>query len=196
MKLLTHEPILTAALVEAALVCAVAFGLDLDAGQVTALTALAGAVLAIWSRQAVVSPATLADTIGEIPARAVGGIAGKLAGARADQRGSAPLAMILFVLVIIALLGGIAVSCDAMFEDEDERDDLGLVVYDHDDWGGGSDGNSGGEYEGGRGGSDYDGDGDGNRCRNFCFYGVPYPGQPQPYLSQAIPSLSASSRVL
>lgn len=47
--------------------------------------------------------------------------------------------------------------------------------------GGGADGNHGGRYEGGRGGSDYDGDGDGNRCRNFCFYGIPEPdpGGPQ-----------------
>lgn len=36
-------------------------------------------------------------------------------------------------------------------------------------------GSSGGRYEGGRGGDDYDGDGDGNRCRNFCVYPVEPP---------------------
>jgi hypothetical protein len=49
---------------------------------------------------------------------------------------------------------------------------------DGDNWGGGSDGNSGGDYEGGRSG-DNDQRGDHN-CRNFCFYGVPLPGQQQP----------------
>lgn len=196
ITLLTREPILTVGVLEAVLVAAVAFGADLDAGQVAALVGLAGAVLALFSRQAVVSPATLADKIGEIPARAVGGLAGRLVGARAKtERGSVPLGLIIFAVVIVALAGGIAVSCDAMFEDEDEVDDLGApaLILDHeDDWDGGSDGNSGGEYEGGRSGDDYDGDGDGNRCRNFCFYGVPYPGQPG-YESQAIPSWSRSS---
>ena len=57
------------------------------------------------------------------------------------------------------------------------REPVGVNVasheYDDGDYSG-----SGGRYEGGQGGEDYDGDGDGNRCRNFCFYGVPYPGQP------------------
>jgi hypothetical protein len=42
-----------------------------------------------------------------------------------------------------------------------------------DDWGGGSDGNTGYDGEGGRSGDTYQ-DGDGN-CRNFCFYGIPAP---------------------
>lgn len=58
---------------------------------------------------------------------------------------------------------------------EGDRSDRRYEDGGYNDWGGGSDGNSGGRYEGGRGGSDYDGDGDGNRCRNFCFYGIPEP---------------------
>lgn len=44
--------------------------------------------------------------------------------------------------------------------------------------GDGSNGNSGGDYEGGKSG-DTDQRGDHN-CRNFCFYGIPAPGGQQP----------------
>ena len=106
------------------------------------------------------------------------------------EGGGIPLAALFVILAIALALGLGFASCDALFEDDDEPGDLGAPPHtpagapgprDHDyrdGWDGGSDGNSGGEYEGGRGGADYDGDGDGNRCRNFCFYGVPYPGQP------------------
>lgn len=51
-----------------------------------------------------------------------------------------------------------------------------------DGYGRGGDGGDSGGHQGyggggGHGGSDYDGDGDGPRCRNFCFYGIPAPGQ-------------------
>lgn len=84
---------------------------------------------------------------------------------------------LLFVLALFAVcndddnesLNGTAVSFQASHERERCYEDCG-------DWSGGSDGNSGGEYGGGEGG-DTDQRGDHN-CRNFCFYGVPYPGQP------------------
>lgn len=186
----TREPVAAttglAAVIIATLGVAAAFGANITETQIAAIGTLAAAI-AGWLGRSAVTPIlgnrTEIGTWTEQPS---------------DPRGSIPVAMIIVLGLVLFIIAGIAVSCDAMFEDEDEVNDLGApaLILDHDDWGGGSDGNAGGEYEGGRGGSDYDGDGDGNRCRNFCFYGVPYPGQPQPYLSQAIPSLSASSRVL
>lgn len=77
-------------------------------------------------------------------------------------------------LVAVAVMGipaAPAVAATTQRHDERSRcyeDDCG------DDWGGGSNGNSGGDYEGGRSG-DNDQRGDHN-CRNFCFYGIPAPG--------------------
>jgi hypothetical protein len=122
------------------------------------------------------------------------------------EGGGIPLAFIIMGVVAFILIGGLFVSCDALFEDEDEVNDLGMpaLILDHDRYGdeyddgcwdgecgrergdqrggdgrgGYSGGPSGGYYEGGQGGDDYDGDGDGNRCRNFCVYPVqPPPGE-------------------
>lgn len=91
---------------------------------------------------------------------------------------------LLVLLGIVFLAGLLVAGCIAVFNDEESFASMQLVSHDYEcmdhecggDWGGpGSDGNSGGRYEGGRGGQDYDGDGDGNRCRNFCFYGIPEP---------------------
>jgi hypothetical protein len=84
----------------------------------------------------------------------------------------------------LVLLGALAASCVALVNDEDSSGPAVVLVShdycaaDHDgcgdDWGGGSDGNTGYDGEGGRSG-DTDQRGDHN-CRNFCFYGVPMPG--------------------
>ena len=148
--------------------------LELSAEQIAAVGALAAA-LAGWLGRSAVSP------VRPSPAH--------------PQRGSVPLALIILVLLGVVLLAGLATCGDALFEDEDERNDLGLpaLVVDHDCWeygdcGGGRDrygdgrggysgGPSGGYYEGGKSGDQDYGDGDGDRCRNFCFYGVPAPGE-------------------
>lgn len=98
---------------------------------------------------------------------------------------------LLIVVGIIFVLGALVAGCVAVVNDEDSYGRVELVQHRSEehrsedpcdeygdcegDYQGGP---SGGRYEGGRGGSDYDGDGDGDRCRNLCFYGVPYPGQP------------------
>jgi hypothetical protein len=181
-----REPVATAtgaaAVVTAGLGVAAAFGLPITETQIAALGAFAAAVAGLLARAAVTpvnEPAARRAlrhlNVSQPPGDTVAG----------DSRleGSVPLAAILFFGLILVIIAGVAFTCDAAFDDEDEPGDVGISrVYDHDyddGWGGpGSDGNSGGEYEGGRSGDDYDGDGDGNRCRNFCFYGVPYPGQP------------------
>lgn len=174
-----EEPVATAtglaALVSAALGVAAAFGVGITPEQIAAVAALAAALAGYLSRRAVTPVITPKGP------REAGGV---------------PLAALLLVVVVVLVLGGIASSCDALFEDEDEVNDLGITVteqaYREGDYcttghersrcgGGYSGGPSGGYYEGGQGGEDYDGDGDGNRCRNFCFYGVPYPGQPGTY---------------
>lgn len=108
---------------------------------------------------------------------------------------------VLVVAGIIFVLGILVAGCFAVVNDEDSYARVELVShrYDEDpscgydepcgDEGGDYQGGpSGGRYEGGRGGSDYDGDGDGNRCRNFCFYGVPLPGQQQQSLFPPTPA--------
>lgn len=87
----------------------------------------------------------------------------------------------------LALIGAIVVlfvlALFAVCSLGDDDESLGRVqVASHEcyedcgDFSGGSDGNTGYDGEGGQGG-DTDQRGDHN-CRNFCFYGVPYPGQP------------------
>lgn len=95
---------------------------------------------------------------------------------------------VLIVVGIVFVLGALVAGCFAVVNDENSYARLELVSHRSEDpceeygdcEGDYQGGPSGGRYEGGRGGSDYDGDGDGNRCRNFCFYGVPLPGQDQP----------------
>jgi hypothetical protein len=52
---------------------------------------------------------------------------------KGEPRGSVPLALIIGVVIVLVLLGGLGVCGDALFEDEDERNDLGLpaLVLDH-----------------------------------------------------------------
>lgn len=66
---------------------------------------------------------------------------------------------------------------------------------DCDDWGGGSDGNTGYDGEGGRSGDQGDGDG---QCRNFCNITVPSPVESSPRLakpSQALPGPALAARL-
>lgn len=171
MNLFSKEPAVIVGLVQAALVLAVSFGFDLTGEQVGAITAFAAAILALVVRSSVVSPATVADAA-ELP-QEVTGLAGRLIKGLKANRGSIPMALIILIGLAVVLMAGLAVCSDALFEDEDETDDLGLPAlvvdhecYDCDDWGGGSDGNSGGRYEGGRSGDMEQGDG--RNCRNFC----------------------------
>lgn len=95
---------------------------------------------------------------------------------------------VLIVVGIIFVLGALVAGCVAVVNDEDSYGRARLAQHERsrcyddgwceDEGGDYQGGPSGGRYEGGHGGSDYDGDGDGDRCRNLCFYGVPYPGQP------------------
>jgi hypothetical protein len=89
------------------------------------------------------------------------------------------------IIIAIFIAGLLVAGCVALVNDEDSLGRIQLVSHerdrcyeDCDDWGGGSDGNTGYDGEGGQGG-DTDQRGDHN-CRNFCFYGIPVPGeQPQ-----------------
>lgn len=73
--LLSYEPTLIIALIKAALVCAVAFGLPLDGDQTAAVIGLAGAVLALGAvNRAVVTPVAKVEELG----RNIGGNATKL----------------------------------------------------------------------------------------------------------------------
>jgi hypothetical protein len=79
------------------------------------------------------------------------------------------------IIIVLAIIGLLAVCSD----DDADVDTLGrieLVDHEYDDgWGGGgSDGNSGYDGEGGRSG-DYDG-GPGDDCRNFCDNIIYVPG--------------------
>lgn len=66
MRLLRCEPVMASSLVKAILVCAVAFGLPISAGQQTALVGVAGAILALGAaaRQAVTPVAKLGGSDG------------------------------------------------------------------------------------------------------------------------------------
>jgi hypothetical protein len=96
--------------------------------------------------------------------------------------------VILIAIGTLIALGMAMAACGALINDEDSlpvmKSRYEIASHDYprcqshecgDGWGRGSDGNSGGEYEGGRSG-DNDQRGDHN-CRNFCFYGVPMPGE-------------------
>jgi len=76
MQMLAKEPALIVGFLEAVLALAVAFGLDLDAGQVGAIMSVVTASLALLLRQAVVAPATIAQSA-DVP-QTVTGLAGKL----------------------------------------------------------------------------------------------------------------------
>lgn len=174
--ILGREPVATAtgiaAVITALLGVAAAFGLPVTETQIAAIGALAAAV-AGWAARGVVSPTTP-------PALR------RLERAASDpEAGGIPLAFLIAVALLVILVVGMATCSDALFKDEDERDDIGLARItlisheecdpDWDECGRGDQNYSGGEYEGGQGG-DTDQRGDHN-CRNFCFYGVPLPDQ-------------------
>lgn len=58
-RLLAAEPTLTVGLIQAVLICGVAFGLNLTSEQVGAIVTLSTAALALLLRQAVASPAAV-----------------------------------------------------------------------------------------------------------------------------------------
>lgn len=94
-----------------------------------------------------------------------------------------------WILGVCVLFGVLLAACFAVMNDEDAF--APVVVASHEyggDYcaadhergrcgGGYSGGPSGGYYEGGESGDQDYGDGDGDRCRNLCFYGVPMPGE-------------------
>lgn len=93
---------------------------------------------------------------------------------------------ILVIIAAVFIFGALMAACVAVVNDEDSYGPIQVVSHRYedpcgyedcgDDWGGGSDGNSGGDYEGGRSGDQGDGDG---QCRNFCNITVPTPGDGQ-----------------
>lgn len=81
------------------------------------------------------------------------------------ERGGVPLALIIGIVIVVVLLGGLGMCGDALFEDEDERNDLGLVrvelvSHEYDDGGGYE-----GDYEGGQNYEDQWSNEDRNRNR-------------------------------
>lgn len=131
MKLLDwiigKEPVATgtgiAALVTAALGVAAAFGLGITTAQIAAVGALAAALAGMFGRHnatPVTTPA-LRRIDREAPPPPP------------DPRGSIPLALVVLVAIAIILMAGLAVCGDALFEDENETNDLGApaLVLDH-----------------------------------------------------------------
>lgn len=106
-----REPVATAtglaALVSAALGVAAAFGVPITPEQIAAVAALAAALAGYLGRRAVTPVGTPRG---------------------AEEAGGVPLAALLLVLVVVVILGGVFASCDALFEDEDEVNDLGIAV--------------------------------------------------------------------
>lgn len=136
-----REPVATAtgiaAVVTAGLGVAAAFGLDITAEQIAAVGALAAA-LAGWAARPAVTPT-----------RKLSHPAGTLD----HEAGSLPLALIILIGLAVVFLAGLAVCTDALFEDEQERDDLGeprIVLISHERdrcYNGDCDGGSGNEGE-------------------------------------------------
>lgn len=111
-----REPVATAsglaALVTAALGAAAAFGLDITPEQIAAVGALAAAVAGYLGRRAVTPVLT--------PERPTG------------ETGGVPLALIILVALGVVLLAGLGFCGDALFEDEDEVNDVGMELSSHD----------------------------------------------------------------
>lgn len=122
-----REPVAAGAVVTALVSLAVAFGADLTEEQVAGISAVVVAVVGWLARKAV-------TPLGYHPGRGEVGIRG--------EQGLAPI----WVLVGLALLiAAVFVTCDAVFDDEDEVDDIGLV------WAAGDgDDNRGGRNDNGR----------------------------------------------
>lgn len=149
-----REPVASAtgiaAVITAVLGAAAAFGLDISAEQIAALGALAAAVAGWMARKAVVPVTSPGERQVARSLDRMGGL---------DEGGSVPLGLLIFLIVVVLIIAGIAVSCDAMFEDEDETNDLGQARVElayHDD--------GYGDDEGGyRSDEDYDNGRDDNR---------------------------------
>lgn len=107
-----REPVATAtglaALVTAALGVAASFGVGITPEQIAAIGALAAALAGYLSRRAV-SPVIT-------PPRP------------SSDQGGVPLALIILVVFGVLIVGAFFASCDALFEDEDEVNDLGITV--------------------------------------------------------------------
>ena len=116
----------------------------------------------------------VSDAAGKVTGEVIdtsGGIVGKVTGLlrRKGERGGVPLALIIAVVLVLVLLGGFGLCGDALFEDEDERNDLGLVrvelvSHEYDDGGYYEDGDEG--YGGGQNYEDQWSNEDRNRNRN------------------------------
>ena len=107
-----------AAVVTAGLGVAAAFGADITAEQIAALGALAAAV-AGWLARKAVSPVDPPE---------VRQVRRQMVNQNIGDTGSVPLALIILVALAVVLMAGLAVCSDALFEDEDEPDDLGIRV--------------------------------------------------------------------
>ena len=122
-----REPVAAGAIVTALVGLAVAFGADLTEEQVAGISALAVALVG-WLARKAVTPLGYHPTRGEV-------------GIRGEQ-GLAPI----WILVGVALLiAAVFVTCDAVWDDDDEADDMGAPA-----WVAGGDDNRGGRNENGR----------------------------------------------
>lgn len=126
--ILGREPVATAtgiaAVVTAALGAAAAFGAPITAEQIAALGALAAA-LAGWAARTVVTPVT--SPAQRKLARLQAEPDDPLDTVEGDSRihGGVPLFLIILAVLFFVLVGGLLASCDALFTDPDEEEDLG-----------------------------------------------------------------------
>lgn len=191
--ILGREPVAAstgiAAVITAALGVAASFGLPITPAQIAAVGALCAAV-AGWTARRVVTPVmTPQERVVDRELRRTPVVT--------DEAGGIPLALLILIALAVLLLAGLGFCGDALFEDEDERNDVGIAqilnhedgdpCWDYGDCGGGYDERNGGgsgdrrggdgRYGGGRSG-DYDG-GPGDDCRNACGNTiiVPMPGE-------------------
>lgn len=125
MTLLTREPVLTVAAIQAALTAAVALGLDLSTDQIAAVVGASGALLALVVRQAVISPATVAASA--TSPQEVTGLAGALVKQARSEAGAVPVAALLTLAVALLILAGAFVTCDAIMDGDDDEVHLGWV---------------------------------------------------------------------
>jgi hypothetical protein len=125
-----REPVATAtgiaAVVTAGLGVAAAFGLDVTAEQIAAIGALAAALAGWAGRRAVtpVEPPEVRQVRRQMANQRIG--TDTTADDSRLEDGSVPLALIILIGLAVVLMAGLAVCSDALFEDEDEVDDLGL----------------------------------------------------------------------
>lgn len=157
-RLLRTEPVLLTGVVAGVLSVAVAFGVGLEPEQVAALVALIGACVA-FARGVVYAPATVVNLVHEAarttavaldPVTAgpagtitgaaesvIGRVVNTVTGSRYNpppERGGIPLAALIALGLGLLVLAGGFVVCDALIDDEDEPNDLGMpaLVLDHD----------------------------------------------------------------